>query len=268
MASTDPLLRNSQPLHARALMVGERIDLRALESAKRLALAPLTISAGENGCAVLFRYGVIVLFGLTPVEEVSFLQQMAPMVHEPFPVPETEEAELSIGPEQHEGIADGIIHLHALTVERLQVVADTLSKSVVLAHSEQKVSAVFERIEPLAVALQQEGKVGRRSRELLEYIGGALLIQHRTVGRVEVVEKPEVLWEHPDLERLFHRLEDEYELQERQTALENKLSVISRTAETLLELLQNRRSLRVEWYIVILIVVEILLTLYEQFLSH
>jgi uncharacterized Rmd1/YagE family protein len=32
-----------------------------------------------------------------------------------------------------------------------------------------------------------------------------------------------------------------------------------------LNLLQNRRSLRVEWYIIILIVFEILLTLYAMF---
>ena len=48
--------------------------------------------------------------------------------------------------------------------------------------------------------------------------------------------------------------------------LNRKLELISRTAETVLELLQHRHSLRVEWYIVILIVVEILLTLYELFL--
>jgi uncharacterized Rmd1/YagE family protein len=35
--------------------------------------------------------------------------------------------------------------------------------------------------------------------------------------------------------------------------------------ETQLELLQAKHSLRVEWYIVILIIVEILLTLYELF---
>ena len=35
--------------------------------------------------------------------------------------------------------------------------------------------------------------------------------------------------------------------------------------ETQLQLLQAKHSLRVEWYIVILIVVEILLTLYELF---
>ncbi len=37
---------------------------------------------------------------------------------------------------------------------------------------------------------------------------------------------------------------------------------------TILELLQSRRTLRVEWYIVILIVVEILLTLYDMFLRQ
>jgi len=48
-------------------------------------------------------------------------------------------------------------------------------------------------------------------------------------------------------------------------ALESKLRLISRTAETALQVLQDRRALRVEWYIVILILVEILLTVYELF---
>lgn len=87
------------------------------------------------------------------------------------------------------------------------------------------------------------------------------------VGRVEVAEKPDLLWDHPQLERVYARLLDEYELSERHRALGRKLELISRTAETVLELLQNRRSLRVEWYIVILIVVEILLTLYEMFVA-
>lgn len=51
-----------------------------------------------------------------------------------------------------------------------------------------------------------------------------------TVGRVEVDEKPETLWERPDLERFYVRLEDEYELKERHLALERKLELISRTA--------------------------------------
>ena len=45
----------------------------------------------------------------------------------------------------------------------------------------------------------------------------------------------------------------------------HKLALASRTVGTVLQLLQDRRSWRVEWYIVILIMVEILLTLYELF---
>ena len=41
--------------------------------------------------------------------------------------------------------------------------------------------------------------------------------------------------------------------------------MIGRTIQTSIDLVQNRRSMRVEWYIVILIVVEIVLTLYEMF---
>jgi uncharacterized Rmd1/YagE family protein len=87
------------------------------------------------------------------------------------------------------------------------------------------------------------------------------------VGRVEIGENPEILWDRPELERLYMRLIDEYELRERHRAIERKLELISRTAETALELLHNKRSLRVEWYIVILILVEIVLFLYFELLT-
>jgi uncharacterized Rmd1/YagE family protein len=63
------------------------------------------------------------------------------------------------------------------------------------------------------------------------------------------------------------RSEDEFEIAERCVALERKLALTSRTINTVLDLLQNRRTLRVEWYIVILIVVEILIMAYEMFYS-
>jgi len=87
------------------------------------------------------------------------------------------------------------------------------------------------------------------------------------VGRVEVSEKPEILWDRPYLERLYLRLEDEYELRERHVALERKLDVVSRTAQTLIDLVRDRSGLRVEWYIVVLIILEICLTLY-QMITH
>ncbi|MEJ2685628.1 MAG: RMD1 family protein [Gammaproteobacteria bacterium] len=266
---TTSLFSGRSRLRARAVFLGERIDVRALEDIHRLASAPLAVQAGEHGCAVVFRYGAVVTFGLQPMEELTFMQSLQTLVTDSFEAPESEEAELGIDPDSAERVdGSGTIWLHDPSVERLQVVADILAKSVVLAHYEARIARVFDRIEPLAAGLQRHGRGGRESKELLRQIGDVLLVQHTMVGRVEVGGKPELLWERPELERLYLRLEDEYELHERHRSLDAKLDVIARTAETLLELLQTKRSLRVEWYIVILIVIEILLTLYGMFVTH
>jgi uncharacterized Rmd1/YagE family protein len=158
--------------------------------------------------------------------------------------------------------------LRVAEVPVLQLVADILAKSLVLDHYEQQAAGAFDRIEPLAERMQNAGRLPRQAHDLLCHIGEILQIQHRMVARAQVGEKPDVLWEHPEHERLWQRLENEYEIGERQIALERKLDLISGTAETLLGLIQDRRTLRVEWYIVILIVIEIILTLYELFFRH
>jgi uncharacterized Rmd1/YagE family protein len=260
-----PLFEGRSAVDARAHFLGRRIDLRAFDAGTRLAPTPLAVAAGKGGVAVLLRYGVVVLFGMTEGEEADFLEGILPLVKGPFPTPETESTRILFDRHHPEGPYGDAVVVSAPHVERVQVVADVLAKSVVLAHYEAQTERAFEGVDPLVTELAARGGSGRHSRDLLAHIGGSLSVQHQTVGRVAVGEKPEVLWERPDLERLYLRLEEEYEIKERDAALERRLSLISRTAATALELLHNRRSLRVEWYIVVLIAVEILLTLYEVF---
>src|ERR671919_1256034 len=63
-----------------ALLLGERLDARALERKNARAPPPLTIPAGRQGYGVLFRYGLVVLFNLTPFEEAQFLASLAPLM--------------------------------------------------------------------------------------------------------------------------------------------------------------------------------------------
>ena len=249
----------------RALLIGEHIDLRALEATERLSASPLTVAVSGGGVAVLFRYGVISFFDVAPMEEAAFLTGLKPLVGGALDRPETESLEIRIDPSAVEGIKGNAVALLDAEVPRLQVVADVLGKSVILAYYETKVSRSFDRIEPFAQSLERKGSGTRQGKALLRMLGGALLSEERMVGRVEVGDKPEILWSRPDLESLYVRLEKEFEIRERHQVLVRKLELISRTAQTVLELLQNNRTLRVEWYIVILIVVEILVSLYGMF---
>jgi uncharacterized Rmd1/YagE family protein len=255
-------------LTARAVLLGERIDLRSFDTAQRLATNPLVVRAGDGQYVALLRYGAAVFFDINPLQEVAFLDQLAPFVREPYAKREIEDVRLRVEPAADEEVSSGGIALREVTVESLQVIADVLAKSVVLGYYEASLAGVFDAIEPFAAKLRQGGRTIPKGRDLLRYVGDTLLIQHKMVGRVEVGEKPDVIWERPELSRLFARLEDEFELAERRLALERKLDLISRTVGTLLDLLQNRRSLRVEWYIVVLIVFEIFLTLYQMYLGH
>lgn len=261
---TERLFRDSEKVAVRASFVGERLELQAFKNVEQLDTAPLTIHAGNNGIAVLFRYGVAVFFNLRPSEVVSFLEDVRSAVIQPFTEIESEEIEILHDPRKPEGVAQGRIQVHAFTLERMQIIADVLAKSVVLAHYEVSLAKHFDRIEPIAASLSERQRIGRKGKQLLQHIGETLVMEGKMVGRVEATEKPELIWDYPEHERLYLRLEDEYELAERQNAIERKLSLISRTVGTVLSILQNQHTLRVEWYIVILIVVEILITLIEK----
>ncbi len=255
-------------MNVRALLIAQGVDLRRFNPQSVLARDPLSLDLGEGRVAVLFRFGVAVLFGDDAQAEARLLERLADYLRAPFDQPRVESMSLRVEPDAVARIEEGVLVVPELSLPLVQVVADILAKSVLLDDFEQYAAGVFDRIDPLAERLQRRARLPRRERSLLHYLGDILQIQHRLVGRAEVGEKPEVLWEHPEQERIWRRLESEFEISERQAALDRKLEVIGNTAETLLGLLQDRHTLRVEWYIVILIVVEILLTLYELFIRH
>ena len=258
-----------QTIAVRALLLGERLDTRTLERDGALATGPLSLAVQGGGVAVVFRYGAVVLFDTPETAAQRFLAGLDPLLTEKFAAAEREDLQLLVRADTEQLVdAAGNIVLHDRTIERLQLVADVLAKNLVLSHYETSAAAIFDRIEPLAATLRRKGRAGVPGKVLLQHIGNVLLMQQRMVGRVETGEKPELVWEHPELDRFYMRLAEEYELRERGRAIDRKLDIVSRTVETLLSLEQTRSSLRVEWYIVALIVAELALAAYSLLPGH
>jgi uncharacterized Rmd1/YagE family protein len=248
---------------AHALHVGDRINTMGFEG-EALSAVPLAIRVGKTGIAVLFRYGVAVLIGLSPQDERGFLERLAPRIGGKLGRSEEETVIVALAGETEDQIpAGGPVLLRDMSPERLLVIADVLAKSVVLAHDEREVARVFEVIEPFTKELADHGRTRRSRKAMLKLLGNALLVQHRVSGRVAIAEKPDALWERPDLERLYARLEDEYELKERVDALNRKLAVVAETASTLADIIDTRRSLRLEIVVIVLIAFEVVITFYQ-----
>jgi uncharacterized Rmd1/YagE family protein len=248
---------------AHALQIGDRINTAGFEG-QILSNAPLAVRIGSNGLAVVFRYGVVVFIALSADEEAEFLERLQTRTFGKITPYEDEWAKIQVAREGDEAIpVGGPILVRDLSVPRLLIVADALAKSVVLARDERQVANVFDTIEPFARELGREGRTSRNRTALLKLLGNALLVQHRLSGRVAVSDKPDVLWDRPDLERLYARLEDEYELSERGETMNRKLSVIADTATTLSDIIDTKRALRLELIVVFLIAFEIVITFYE-----
>jgi len=70
--STPPTRR----LTARALLLGDRIDAAGLERPDAISQIPLAFAVGAAGFVAIYRFGVAVLIGLTPLEEEDILRQL------------------------------------------------------------------------------------------------------------------------------------------------------------------------------------------------
>lgn len=262
--SGPPAVFDLAVLSAKALVLGERIDTSGLDRRHALSTTPLSLPEGD-GLIVVFRYGVVVLVGLDEAAETEALRKILPMVQGRLSEREEEQIQLAQRDDLDEGVgADGVVRIGALAPDKLLVVADALAKSAALAQDERQVARVFDTMEPWARQLASTGRSPGGRRDMLRLVGSALLVQHRLAERVAVREKPDILWERPDLERLYARLEDEYELVERADTLGRKLDLIGETVEVLTDLIDTNRSFRLEAIVVGLILAEIALTLIQM----
>lgn len=245
-------------VNVHAVLLGDRLVPDRAGQSGVVSTTPFCFRK-DGGYVVAFRYGAAVFVGLSEAEETEALAQLTPEADPAIPR-EEERLTIELRPGEDEGFSSGgRLQLRELTPAHAVILADILAKSVALARYEREIAAVLDTIEPAAARLAATGRVPKARKALLRLVGEALLAQHRVSGRIAFAEKPEILWDHPELERFYARLEDEYEIVERGTLLNGKVGVISMAAETFTDMIDTQRSARLELLIVILILAELVI---------
>jgi uncharacterized Rmd1/YagE family protein len=268
MVAMQDAVTDRTTIPARALQLGESLDVKGLERDDAFSTHPLAFRTANDGTVMLFKSGAAVCFAMTPVEEETLIRGLASRIKGVVEPREIETVRIKVSPTEDDSVtALGGISVKTADATRLLLVGEALAVSVALAYDERRIAAAFERIEPVAASLIARRLPPGPQSALLEQIGEALMVQQRLAGRVDLDEKPDVLWDHPELERFWAKLVDEYDLPARARAIERKLVVIRETADTITDLLSTRTSHKLEWYIIALIVIEIVLGLYDRFLK-
>jgi uncharacterized Rmd1/YagE family protein len=239
----------------RARLLGARIDTREVTE----AIGEL---AGEDTLTIVFRDGVVVTVGTQGETDALVDALLRPHVVDPQAAPETETTGLVIRAGGGDKIApDGQVQLADASEERFLLVAIVLARSVMLSRDEVLVSEAFDRISPLVSDLSENGRARLSITRAMQLVGNALGARHRIMGTAQANDRPDLLWDHPELDRLYTRLEAEYELDERAEVLERKFVALGDVAEVLLDIVRDKRAFRLELAIIVLIAFEIVLSL-------
>jgi required for meiotic nuclear division protein 1 len=255
----------ARQLNALVLNIANHIETKQLKSLPLISLAPLTVRLPSSGAAVIFRFGCVVLFASTDQDRQWLLELLSPACSGMIDGFAEESLAIVIDPDHEEGPDGDDIYLHSPDLDRIKIVAEILAKSNQIDFLESRISSEFDKIEPLALDLADDGAFSINTRNLMKTVGTMLLAEQRMANRGDVTDRFNSLLTNPALQLLHARLEDEYELTERSLQIEAKLSAIGRTASTLLETIRYTSSHKVEIYILVLIFIELLLSVYGYF---
>jgi uncharacterized Rmd1/YagE family protein len=239
-------------------------DLAAAMPGGRLRPHELRYSLEGGGEVFLYPFGAAVFHNVTKEEREAFLHRIrlaAPrlekqVVAESFAVREE--------PSARTGFVDGALQLPALESARAAAVAIVVAQSAAMEYYERLVDDLFARTDALVVPLERLGTVSVRTRKLHRFIGEAITSRNEVLSVLHLLDKPDEVWEDPELDRIYDDLRAEFDLADRYQSLESKLRGVQEALELLLDVAKERRMWFLEMSIALLILVELMLSLVRR----
>ena len=159
------------------------------------------------------------------------------------------------------------VRLKEFTLEKLDIVSLTLAQSVALDHFEGAVSTAMARFQPVVAALSRNGELLLPHREVLKIVGFAMEVRAAVLDNLTLFDDPPETWESESLAHLDSALYAQFDLDERLGAIREKLAYLQDAGATFLGLLDTRKAQRLEWIIILLILIELLLVIGKDLLA-
>ena len=164
---------------------------------------------------------------------------------------------------QENAVTFNEVSLRELSLPRMSILSLALAQSVALDHLEREVAAALQRFEPVVTDLEATGNLRLPVRDALRAIGFALKVRSSVLANLTLFDKPPETWESEMLEQLDNQLYDFFDLEERLSAINQKVAYFTDMSSTLTGVLNQRRTWQLEIAVVVLILLEVLIFLWS-----
>lgn len=217
------------------------------------------VSSEEIRDIFYFPYGATVFWGLSLEECLSHLEGIKQFEENPNEEVETDEFTFIFGGVP-KIVEDEIILPDKDVLSRLAI-SHGLAQSVKLGTFELAIRKTFNKTKHIPEDLAKLGRISLSRKEIRRKMG-QLFIERNSINlHADVLDTPEFFWEYSELEPLYAMAANYLDLEARVEVLNQRLDVIHELFEMLVNELNHQHSSRLEWTIIILIVMEVVLTL-------
>jgi uncharacterized Rmd1/YagE family protein len=115
--------------------------------------------------------------------------------------------------------------------------------------------------------LEHFGRVKISKKNLLKFIGKVKNIKNSIIDNLYILDDPNIVWENENLERIHRQLKEIFDISPRFREVDYRLRIVEDNLVLFTELLQHRESSRLEWIIIILILVEVLNVFFSDWIK-
>ncbi|PCH44874.1 DUF155-domain-containing protein [Wolfiporia cocos MD-104 SS10] len=208
----------------------------------------------------MFKYGTVVLWGMTEAQEKRFLSSIKRFEIDKLAPQDVEMEDLNYYYANYSRIYNDVITLRVGSSYMTKLsLSHALAQSVKISLFEELISSTIEETKDIPEIISETGKIGMPHKDIMRKIGELFLLRTNINSVGSVLDSPEVFWTYPDLQPLYDAARDYLEIPQRIDLLNTRVEVLQDMLQLLKETVSSRHAERLEQIVIALIGVEIVL---------
>jgi len=207
----------------------------------------------------IFGHGVVVFGGYEATEKNEFIQYITEFSQGSVDADVNDDFTIIVDASiRRPMVKSNSITLSHLEHDTVRIVTINIAQSVSLDYYNSLSLEMLKSSKIHIDELEQFGKVQISKKNLLKFIGKIKNIKNSIVDNLYILDDPNIVWDNEELEKINKQLKETFDISPRFRDLDYRLRIVEENLVLFTDLIQHRESSRLEWIIIILILVEIL----------
>jgi uncharacterized Rmd1/YagE family protein len=217
----------------------------------------------SNRYLYVFDYGVVVFGNYDALAKSHFVDYIKNYATTIVDLNLFEEYRIKLDENSSQSLVkDDFVTVPYIDAAIVGIVMLNIGQSVALEYYEVLTGELISSSKHYIVELEKNGKLSISKTNLLKYIGKVLNVKNSIVDNLYILDDPNLVWDNEELNLLNRRLKLNFDINPRFKDLDYRLQIVENNLTLFTDVLNVRESTRLEWVIIILIVLEIIIALF------